>query len=142
MTANLINISYSHWETLPVWKNSKFYLCFTCPPSHFCASGYFFSDMLILSGCETHTPLLSSKDYSLSNLSSVFLLKSIIENLFKPRTKALLIQPHDKKRTHHRHALSEYNHSQLQPKAKNLHLKAIKMSYDCYAKPKTTQRKG
>lgn len=54
------------------------------------------------------------------------MLKSIIENLFKPRTKALLIQPHDKKRTHHRHALSEYNYSQLQPKTKDLHKKPSK----------------
>lgn len=41
-----------------------------------------------------------------------------VENLFKPRTKALLIQTHDKKRINHRHALSEHNHSQLQLKTK------------------------
>lgn len=45
------------------------------------------------------------------------------QNLFKPKTEELLIQPPDKKRINPIHALSEQNHSQLQLKTKKILLK-------------------
>jgi hypothetical protein len=53
---------------------------------------------------------------------------------------APLIQPHDKKRINHRHALSEHNHSQLQLKTKKISLRDKENVLDCYEKPNTIQR--